>query len=279
MRFTLLRTPKLILILCLLFGSGSFPAIGQTSPPNAADNAVVVQAAAVLETRGIILAPDHHPYVTALNPPELSVILQVSGKALKNPHFVYNVQLAAAGLSDGVDLKFLNPGVNNLVPVDSPLYRSMIWSGELGFPVTLNFATTPLTAKSISILQGSMDVIAGGQIQDIRIHDLSGLVGQTVTQPDLTQAGITLKIDAMQAQSLVIHLNAQPGVVESIAVVRGGVAINSGYILTKISDFESLVEIPLNRAPDARTDLVLHVMWGQKVFHVPFDLQNIPLPR
>jgi len=247
---------------------------------NAADSQVSVVAAAVLETRGEILVPDHHPYVTALNPPELTVILQVLGKTLKNPHYFCDVQFAAADLDNGVMLRYINPGADALTPVDSPLYRQMIWSGELGFPVPLNFAPTPLSAKAINLLQGSLEVVAGGKTLEIHINQVESLLGQTVVQSDLTQAGITLQIGPAQTpNTLTLKVDAPPGAVESVAVMENGKAINNGYILEKDSDTASQMLIPLSRAPDAQTELVLHVLSGQATYRVPFDIQNIPLPR
>ncbi|HTV49063.1 MAG TPA: hypothetical protein VMG59_11535, partial [Phycisphaerae bacterium] len=73
-------------ILGVLFLSSSITAVGQNSTATSTSNQITVNVAVVTETRGEIIAPDHHPYVAALNPPELTVILQVIGKVLKDPH-------------------------------------------------------------------------------------------------------------------------------------------------------------------------------------------------
>jgi len=271
---------SLIPVLGIIFLSSPIAAFGQNNPTTLAGNPVTVNVAVVTETRGEIIAPDHHPYVAALNPPELTVILQVIGKVLKDPHYFYNTQISTADLNDGVALRFLDPGAGILNPVDSPLYRQMVWAGELGFPVPLNFATTPLTAKWISHIQGSFDVIAGGKTKEIQIDEVGNMSGQTVAQPDLAQAGITLQILSVPAQNmLVLKASSPPGAIESVAVMRNGAAINSGYILSRLSDSTSQIMIPLSHTPDAQTELILHVLSGQSTIHVPFDLQNIPLPR
>ena len=264
----------------LLFLAAPSALHAQNAPPPT----VQINVAYVTESRALIFAADKPPYARSLaRHLGLTVCLNINSKLLRHPDFYHHVRIITEVLNTGHTLTPIAPRFRQIIQIRGHLYQNMQQAGAVGFPVVLRFAAPSPKAANIRELIGSLDVAAGGSLRTITLNNPSTLVQKHIANAGLLAAHVRMRImqiiKSRHSRFMILEVMAPAGVFQSVSVQQNHKIISGGYIIAQLPKGINKLMIPLTAALGPNAQLNMTVLTGWHEYHIPFTLNNIPLPE
>ncbi len=268
----------LLIIACL-----GIPAAKKPAP------AVSVVPICIIQTKSIFLGGDRRtigPYLARRQ--LLQVRLQVISRAIHHPHRCLSLHISSAMLSNGVALKLIPRQFAKAVEIPAQMRYTMQAAGDLGFPVALNFLPPANHVLRIASLKGSFVVIAAGTRKTFTIAGVKSLLGHDVPATALPGTHIRIRVEPQRLRSngrpeklLRLHVFGRPDILRAVVTMAASTPKSPSAPSDIFMNIPHgiLVGIPLAQPLNAESSLQLTLQIHEKLFRVPFDFKNLPLPR
>ncbi len=218
----------------------------------------------------------------------LQVQLQVISQAIRHPHRCLSLHIRSAMLSNGVALKLIPRQFAKAVEIPHQMRYAMQAAGDLGFPVALNFLPPVNHVLRIASLKGSFVVIAAGTRKTFTIAGVKSLLGHEVPAADLPGTHIRIRVEPQRLRPngrpeklLRLHVLGRPDILRAVVIMAASTPKSTPAPSDIVMNIPHgmVVGIPLAQPLNAKASLQLTLRIHEKMFRVPFDFKNLPLPR
>lgn len=238
----------------------------------------VVQPTQVIETRIRQIAkgdPDRW------DAPGLTVLLRISGPAIKNARLAEPPKITEAKDDTGADL---------MPPKDDEIMDGghfMMGIGEHAeakdvVPVSVRLKLPARKATRISTLTGQVTLNSGGDEKVVNAAGLAELVNKDVENADLKAAGVTIRVlpsEDKSGKSLKLRIGGSTQAIRSADVLdAAGESLVQGTGTSTDEKGVTETTYDLSKSMDAKTSFKMTVLVGQKKVTAPISLKNIDLP-
>ena len=243
----------------------------------------------ITQTKSIFLGGDKRtvaPYLTRRQ--LLQVRLQVISQAIRLPHRCVSLHIRSAMLSNGVALKLIPRQFADAVAIPPQMRYAMQAAGDLGFPVALNFLPPANHVLRIASLKGSFVVVADGSSKTFTIARVRNLLGHEVPATALPGTHIRIRVEKQRMRPngrpeklLRLRISGRPDIMRAVVITAAAIPKSTLAPSDIFMDIPHgmVVAIPLAQPLSTNASLQLTLRIHEKLFRVPFDLKNLPLPR
>jgi hypothetical protein len=250
----------------------------------------VVSAISVAETRYRNLAGEESMFGDRSG---TELLIRVQGAAVDGATSYGQLKLTEATDDTGTDMKPKKGGMSMndeaFTPIQSGMLGMLQKKGEKGFRVKLELGSAARKAAKIRSVKGEFQVLADGKQAAATVKNIPALVGKSIEDPQLKQAGVQIKVvDPKKAgsgmlgggddNSLSLQITGAITAVQEVEVLdKAGKSVTQGS-MSSGSEKESNVTYQLKQPLDDTMTLKVKLVIGQKTVKVPFELKDIALP-
>ncbi len=237
----------------------------------------------VTETRAKQFAKTKFPSNT-----QLKLLVHVEGDGINDAASFGNVQISEATDNAKGNMKpkkkfVSSSGRNDFKSIRSGMLGMLQVKDEEGFRIHLELEPSLRKATKISRLKGTFQVLAGGEKKTVKVTKLTGLLGESLDDPILAEAGLKVRLlkpkSSDRAKTLSVEVKGDQSVLSGTPKLlddRGKSASDSRW--SGGSDKLQTYHLGLRKSLDDAMTLEINLVIGQKTLTVPFDLRNIELP-
>lgn len=238
----------------------------------------VVQPTQIIETRMRQIAkgdPDRW------DSPGLTVLLRISGPAIKNARLAEPPKITEAKDDTGADL---------MPPKDDEIRDGghfMMGIGEHDeakdvVAVSVRLKLPARKATRIATLTGQVTLNSGGEEKVVNTAGLAQLVNKDIESADLKAAGVTIRVlpaEDKTGKSLKLRIGGSTQAIMSVDVLdAAGESLVQGTGTSTDEKGVTETTYDLSGPMDAKTTLKVTVLIGQKKVVAPFTLKDVDLP-
>ena len=180
-------------------------------------------------------------------------------------------------------------GDEGFKPLRSGMLGMLQKQGEKGFRVKIELGPAARKAVKIRSVKGEFEVLAGGKEAAVTAKGLPAMIGKSIEDPQLKQAGVQIKlVDPKKAgagffgaggpNSLSLQMTGTITNIQKVEILdQADKDVTQGN-MSSGSDKESNVTYELKQPLDDTMTLKVKLLIGQKTVKVPFELKDIELP-
>ena len=224
-----------------------------------------------------------------LEEPPLIVGFEVVGEPAASATAYGHLQIPAAQDDQGKSLRLVSPPIPQNDPTDRfvPLQRGMMYPGTFGPPedkIRIFFMLERPTgsAKQLSVLEGTVQLMGGGEQRTVTIPDVLQKAGKAFESPDLEAVGLTVTPEAAaedEKKSLSVTVAGEPlNLADIVPVDATGEELHVTQKTVMRNGDSTKYTIQAEQDLPADVGLRLTILADQTIATVPFKFESVPLP-
>ena len=244
-------------------------------------------------TKTLFLPSQAPPGVFAPDGKYQTVTLKLTGPQARMATAYGHLQITDATDDKGTKLKLVESlsstgdDAKQFVHLD----RNQMFFGQFNAPkdaieVHMFLSGPAANAQKLTKLAGSLKLMTGGQQKKISISGLPGKLGQTIDDPGLTEAGLTVQLGKElgkdpfggSGKTLVVTVKGNTNQLIEIDLVEPSGRSATASTSRGQSGTELVIELGTSKPLD-NLRLLMTVAAGQKEADVPFEFTDAALPK